>query len=171
MASPKQRAAAPEPTGTSEGPDALAAVAVARVVGIASSGLPLVEYAGSGSDESVEAETTVDISTDDVGRRATVAFLDGNRDAPVITGLLKKAAARGTGAPEPGEAKKPGGLATPVTVDGERVVVRGKQRIVLECGKASITLTADGKVIVRGTYVHSQSSGVARIQAGILRLN
>jgi len=53
-----------------------------------------------------------------------------------------------------------------VRVDGERVVFDAKKEIVLRCGKASITLTRAGKVLIRGAYLLNRSSGVNRIKGG-----
>ena len=36
----------------------------------------------------------------------------------------------------------------------------------LRCGKASITLTKAGKVLIEGTYLLNRSSGVNRIKGG-----
>jgi uncharacterized protein (DUF2345 family) len=56
-------------------------------------------------------------------------------------------------------------------VDGEQVVIEGKKEIVLKCGKSSITLTRAGKVLIRGAYVLSRSSGVNRIKGGSVQVN
>lgn len=53
---------------------------------------------------------------------------------------------------------------TPLEITAER-------EIVLRCGKASITLTREGKIILRGTYISSRSSGVNRIKGGSVQLN
>ena len=45
------------------------------------------------------------------------------------------------------------------------------KQIVLKCGKASITLTRAGKVLIRGAYLSSRSSGVNRIKGGSIQLN
>jgi uncharacterized protein (DUF2345 family) len=58
-----------------------------------------------------------------------------------------------------------------VVRDGQRVDVRAEQEIVLRCGKASITLTRAGKVLIRGAYISSQSSGANRIKGGSVHLN
>ena len=42
---------------------------------------------------------------------------------------------------------------------------------VLVRGKASITLTREGKVLIRGTYLSSRSSGVNRIKGGSVQIN
>jgi len=58
-----------------------------------------------------------------------------------------------------------------VTIDGERVTFDAKEQIVLKCGKASITLTSAGKVLVRGAYLLNRSSGVNRIKGGSVQIN
>jgi hypothetical protein len=56
-------------------------------------------------------------------------------------------------------------------VDGQRVTLEGSDEIVLKCGQASITLRRNGKVIIRGTYVETHSSGVNRIKGGSVQVN
>ena len=58
-----------------------------------------------------------------------------------------------------------------VDADGERMIVSAKEQLVLRCGKASITLTKAGKVLIQGAYVLSRSSGVNRIKGGSVRIN
>ena len=55
-------------------------------------------------------------------------------------------------------------------VDGRRVRVTARDEIVLECGKASITLRRNGRVIVRGTYVETHSEGTNRIKGGQVQI-
>lgn len=58
-----------------------------------------------------------------------------------------------------------------IEVDGERIVLSAEKEIVLQCGEASITLTRSGKIIIRGAYVSSRSTGVNRIQGGSVEIN
>jgi uncharacterized protein DUF6484 len=58
-----------------------------------------------------------------------------------------------------------------VTVDGKRISFDAKEEIVLRCGKASITLTKAGKVLIRGAYLLSRSSGSNRIKGGSVNIN
>jgi len=58
-----------------------------------------------------------------------------------------------------------------IFVDGRRVTFDAKEEIVLRCGKASITLTRAGKVLIRGAYLLSRSSGVNRIKGGSVQIN
>jgi len=56
-------------------------------------------------------------------------------------------------------------------VDGRNIVLTGKEQVTLRCGKSSITLTKAGKVLLRGAYVLSRSSGVNRIKGGSVQIN
>ena len=57
------------------------------------------------------------------------------------------------------------------TLDGERLTLTADREIVLRCGKASITLTRAGKIIVRGAYILNRSSGVNKIKGGSVQIN
>jgi hypothetical protein len=56
-------------------------------------------------------------------------------------------------------------------IDGKRITFDAQEEIVLQCGKASITLTRAGKVLVRGEYLLSRSSGVNSIKGGSVQIN
>jgi uncharacterized protein (DUF2345 family) len=56
-------------------------------------------------------------------------------------------------------------------VDGQRVRVQAQREVVIACGKASITLRANGRVIIKGTHVESDSEGTNRIKGGQVRIN
>ncbi|MGV8750478.1 DUF6484 domain-containing protein, partial [Pseudomonas aeruginosa] len=56
-------------------------------------------------------------------------------------------------------------------LDGERLEFSAEREIVLRCGKASITLTRAGKVIIHGAYLSSRSTGVNRIKGGSVQIN
>jgi hypothetical protein len=54
---------------------------------------------------------------------------------------------------------------------GREVVLTAENEIVLRCGEASITLTRAGKILLRGSYLLSRSSGVNRIKGGSVQIN
>lgn len=58
-----------------------------------------------------------------------------------------------------------------VTIDGKNVTFNAREQIVLKCGKASITLTRAGKVLIRGAYLLNRSSGVNKIKGGSVQIN
>jgi hypothetical protein len=65
----------------------------------------------------------------------------------------------------------PPGITFEATIDGSRLRVGAKDEVVIQCGKASITLRRNGRVIIRGTHVETNSSGTNRIKGGQVRVN
>ena len=61
----------------------------------------------------------------------------------------------------------PAGIVFEAEIDGSRLRIGA----VIQCGKASITLRRNGKVIIKGTQVESHSTGTNRIKGGQVRVN
>ena len=93
---------------------------------------------------------------------------DSQAALPIIVGLVQAAA-------QPGDAVRSDSPDVPqvfeADVDGKRVRITAQDEIVLECGSASITLRRNGRVVVRGTYIESDSDGTNRIKGGQVRIN
>lgn len=53
----------------------------------------------------------------------------------------------------------------------EELLICAKKQLTIRCGEASITLTAAGKIILRGKYIVSRSSGLQRIKGGSVQIN
>ena len=141
-------------------------VVIGRIVGFKNDAVPLVEYPGNPMHWPLEAVTTAALSGKEINRDVALLFANGDATRPVVIGVVQ--------APSEQEAKAGAeGGETPqeVRVDGQRVVLRGEQEVVLECGAASITLTKAGKILVRGAYLSSRSSGVNRIKGGSVQIN
>jgi hypothetical protein len=91
---------------------------------------------------------------------------EGERaDHPILVGLVESQRLR-----EVGRSEAPM-RTVEALVDGDQVVVEGRDEIVLRCGEASITLRRNGRVVVRGTYVETRSEGVNRIRGGAVQIN
>lgn len=90
-------------------------------------------------------------------------FEQGDPQRPIIIGFLSSGVDGG-----PTQHASP---SIEADVDGKRVRVSGQDEIVLECGQASITLRRNGRVIIRGTHVESNSEGTNRIKGGQVRIN
>lgn len=132
---------------------------VGTIVGFRDDGrIPLVTFPGITVNGPVEARTTVALEALDVGRNVVLVFERLDQLRPIVTGCLRA---------EPSPASR----SCEFEADGERVVVSAKEQIVLKCGKASITLTKAGKILISGEYISSRSSGVNRVQGGSVELN
>lgn len=65
----------------------------------------------------------------------------------------------------------PSVLKMPETETPRMLRFEAEEEIELRCGGASIVLTRAGKVLLRGAYLLSRSSGVNRIKGGSVQIN
>lgn len=141
---------------------ALPAVVLGELLALADGGTqPLVRYP-AGGDAAVRARSTVDLQGAQIGARVVLVFEDGDGARPIVMGVLREGA--GWALAEPSAQVQ-------VDADGQRLIVNAKEQLVLRCGKASITLTKAGKVLIEGSYLLSRSSGVNRVKGGSVQLN
>jgi len=141
----------------------IAGVRVGTLVGMTAEGrMPLVIFPGQRGSAAVGSRAVLDLHGDHIGRDVVLMFEDGDPGRPIVLGCLPRA----EGWPV---SERPGQVE--VDADGERLMVSAKEQLVLRCGKASITLTKEGKVLIQGAYVSSRSSGVNRIKGGSVQLN
>jgi uncharacterized protein DUF6484 len=144
-----------EPTRTTE---RLEGVVIGVLVNFDEGGAPLVDFPGNPANGPIVARMTAVLSGEDIGRDVALLFEGAEPDKPVLIGPVVKP-------------HRPAIPVVAVDRDGETLELTADREIVLRCGKASITLTRAGKVIVRGTYVSSLSSGVNKIKGGAVHIN
>ena len=150
-------------TRTPPSADRIAGVVIGELVAMTDDArTPLVLFPGQHGSAAVAARSSVDLHGAHIGRRVVLMFEAGDPAKPIVMGVLKE------GAGWPLE-ERPESVA--VDADGERMLVTARERLVLRCGKASITLTKSGKVIIEGAYVSSRSSGVNRVKGGSVQIN
>jgi len=53
----------------------------------------------------------------------------------------------------------------------ERLEFEAGRELVLRCGRASLVLTRAGKLLLRGAYILSRSSGAVRIRGASVQIN
>lgn len=123
-------------------------------------GHPRVQFPRDGGCSALVVRTAVPLSPADIGCEVILAFIDGAPEQPVVVSRLAESAA---------DRASPSSL--DLQVDGERLLVTAGKEIVLRCGEASITLTAAGKVLIKGTYVLSRSSGYNKIKGAAVDIN
>src|SRR5688572_2106269 len=114
-------------------------VTIGRLVGLANDDrTALVTCPGQPDSAAWRARTTVDLSGTHIGKEVVLMFEAGRPDAPIVMGVL-----RDGGWPL---ASQPAQVQ--VDANGERMVVNVAEELVLQCGRAKITLTKAGKVLV-----------------------
>lgn len=141
-------------------------IVIGLFVGFGDSGHPLVIFHDNPKTTALPAKSIAKLSPDDIGSEIALLFEEGDPARPLIIGPVQRSAEA-----ELTAAELPCDTNPVAKIDGERVVLSATQEIVLQCGKGSITLTAAGKIIVRGTYLLNYSSGVNRIKGGSVQIN
>lgn len=111
----------------------------------------------------LHARSIVPLKRAMIGRDVVVWFESGDVRMPIIMGVM-----------EPQQQIREVCSAEPdinVQVDDERYVIQAEREIVLRCGDASITLTRAGKVIIKGNYILSRSTGYNKIKGAAIDIN
>jgi hypothetical protein len=140
--------------------EAGASVCIAELVAVVGGdSLAIVRREGAEAGRFQRARVAVNLGPQHVGQSVVLAFERGDPELPIVVGVLRSALSM----------RLPD--AFQVDADGERLVVTARDELVLRCGKASITLTRAGKVMVQGTCVSSRSSGVNRIKGASVDIN
>ena len=131
------------------------------LAGFTEHGEPLIDFFGNSVGRQLIAVTTISVRAEDVGKEAVLLFEDGDPVRPILVGIVQS--------PTPKRADSSRTL--DVTLDGHRLTLSAEQEISIRCGEASITLTRAGKVLIKGAYLLSKSTGPNRIKGGSVHLN
>jgi hypothetical protein len=95
-----------------------------------------------------------------LGRAVLLALPEIERDGPVIVAWVQDQLPATT--PMPG---------LDVELDGRRVQLQAEEEVVLRCGQASITLRADGQVVIKGTRLTSRASETNKVRGATVLIN
>lgn len=138
------------------------AVVIGTLRSCGGDGGPRVQWPG-GPDQPVPAASLVSLAQEDAGRCVALSF-PGGLIQPLILGLVWPAGST---------TSQPTVLPVPVAVEvgGSSLEIASRQTLTLRCGEASLTLTADGQVLIRGHYISSHSTGTQRIKGAAVRIN
>jgi len=151
--------------------EARAAVGVGCIVRCESSGSVMVVFEGG---EPKEARVVSGLNREELVRAAEserevlIAFEKGDIERPIIVALMEQEAESSPGIELPKKQIEPPKQAV---VDGETVKIEARKQIVLECGKGSITIRKDGKILVKGTKLVSRASETNKIKGASVNIN
>lgn len=105
--------------------------------------------------------------SENIGREVMISCEEGDPMRPIITGVSCSVLDELVESKKPPVVSKP----TEARVDGKRLVFEADQEIELKCGKSSITLKKNGKIIIKGSELLSRASGTNRIKGGSVGIN
>jgi hypothetical protein len=136
-------------------------VVTGELVAIADEGrTPLVMFPGQPGTAAVRARSVVDLHGAHIGAAVVLMFEEADAARPIVMGVIRGSEGWPL-AEQPAQVE--------IDADGARMVVSAREQMVLRCGKASITLTRAGKVLIQGSYVlqpvHGREPGQGRFGA------
>ncbi len=144
-------------------PPSIVAPAVARLHGFDLLERPQVHQLAARPGAVLACRSIVELRRAMIGREVLLVFEDGDPERPIIVGVIEPHALQDQALEhEPG---------VRVQIDGQRHVIEAEREVVLRCGDASITLTRAGKVIIRGNYILSRSTGYNKIKGAAIDIN
>jgi hypothetical protein len=146
-----------------ETPAALPAAVTAHFCGFNLDDGPLVSGLPGLPGEIVLAQTLIPLLREQIGSQVVVLFDRGEVRRPIVIGLLQQAV--------PSPARSATASLVSVQSDEQRLVLTAEREIELRCGDASITLTRAGKILIKGNYILSRSSGYNKIKGAAVDIN
>lgn len=142
-------------------------VCIGKLVSVKESGLLLIDYCDNPFGP-LAARSTICISVGDEGREVILIFEKNDKQLPIIIGLLQKQPIVKNHFKEVAMDKN---RLRNITVDGERIIFDAKKEITFRCGKGSVTIQSDGKIVVKGTNLISRSKGMNKIKGAAVKIN
>lgn len=136
----RETTAVPTPSG---------GVILGEIAGIDEDSTPLVIWKGAQGERPCPALSQIPITPGEIGRRCTLAFVEGDPQQPLILGLLR----------DPG-----------IDAIGYRIT-HEKEALILACGRSRIELRADGHILLRGLAIDTQAYGPCRIKGATVKVN
>lgn len=163
-------------------------IVIGSIVDFDTQGRPLVDFTENPSTEPLMALSTLALSRKNISRMVALLFNDGDLKQPVIMGLIHNPldelldnfelspveeveSISSSEIHENDKTVESQNKDNTVYVDGKQVSIEGAEQVTFKCGKASITLTKSGKILIRGTYLLNRSTGVNRIMGGSVQIN
>lgn len=116
--------------------------------------VPYVDFEMNPTGRSLSARSTVALKKEHIGREVALLFEQNDVRKPIVIGLMH--------VPE---------RSIEVAVDGEIQEVSAENELLLRCGKSSILLRKDGKIVIKGENILSRARMTNKVKGGSVQLN
>jgi hypothetical protein len=147
---------------------------IGSLVGMGENGAPLVNFEDNPAGGPIAARIGLlaDYSLEELITQyssVVLVFENGDNEKPIIVGALRERSFSGpalvkTEASGTSDSKS----ALPIR---RHLAIEAQDTLTLRCGKASITMRGDGKIVLYGTNIVSRATRVNKIKGGAVRIN
>jgi hypothetical protein len=133
---------------------ALTAPTVGQIVRVSPNGEILVDYPGNEAGP-IRARMTLG-ALERTAKSVLLVFENGDPRLPIIVGMIRDRAVE---------------LSVAHTDPGDEFVLEARKNILLVCGKSSIRLQKDGRIILKGVKILSRASESNKIRGASVEIN
>lgn len=140
-------------------------IRIGKIFSIKEAGQILVDYSDNPFDP-LNARALIDVTSDDVDKIVLLSFENNDPKHPIIVGLIRNKAVN--------TVKKNTVMKNKVNdviVDGKKIVFDAEKEIELRCGKSSLIMRKNGRIVIKGKHVVSRASSVNKIKGAAVRIN
>lgn len=148
-------------------PQNVQGVFVGKLTSVKDTGHILVDYEDNPFG-SLPARSTINITFEDKNRDVLLTFERNDPRLPIITGFVQKKPVTPSHSNEIAVDRK---RIKDIILDGEKIVLNAEREIILRCGDGSITLRADGKIVIKGNHLLNRSRNTNKIKGATVQIN
>jgi hypothetical protein len=144
---------------------------VGKIIAINDKGQSIIDYPDNSLGPLVARSIVVDLLRDITKSNENVpvllVFENSDPALPIIVGVIHESVQASFLQEVVHATEQP----RQAQIDNKRVVFEAEEEIVLRCGKGSITLRKDGKIILKGTELVSRASRTNKIKGASVAIN
>jgi hypothetical protein len=145
---------------------------VGHLVEITSDGQAMVDYRGNHGEpvpaRSILAGLPGHANIIASKQPVLLVFDNGDPNLPIIVGIVNKTLFH---PPDNKELTLHTKRRELVTKDNKSIVIDAEKEILLRCGKSSITLKKNGKVVIKGAEIVSRAAKANKIKGAVININ
>ena len=147
---------------------------IGKVLGFNERGNPLVAYDETTRKTPIEALTTISLNHDVIGKDVAISFARNNGVVAIVMGVIKRALDDVLDVDRMGkrdESNSNEANEKAAIVDGKKLELSATDEVTIRCGKASISLNKNGKILIKGEHMLNRTAGSYKIKSGSIQLN
>lgn len=147
---------------------------VGQIVAINDQGQALVNFPGAAGSPRIARSLLSDHSavvSEALPLSVFLLFEQSDPEKPLIAGLINESPFTAKPAEQPQSSGTLSEQPQDVLVDGKRLTITAQDEILLRCGKSSILLRRDGKVVIKGENLISRSAASNKIKGSSVSIN
>lgn len=150
------------------------AVSVGQIEYISNEGVAYVDFPGNSSGavraRSLIADRSVEprLREGEEKPKVLLMFENANPNRPIIVGFINDKVLRENESDPNLDSSQ---SLKQLYFEGERLIFDARQEVMIRCGKSSISLQRDGKIVIKGATINSRASKLLKLKGSMVTIN